>query len=688
MRISSSETSLQSNAKGDSIDFSIGDPSVIIEILRNKLYSDKVTVVVQEYLSNARDSMRQAKNETTKILVTLPTRKNPTLVIRDFGTGLSPEQVRNVFVQFGRSTKRENDQQTGGFGLGAKAAWAYTSAYLIISYFNGQETHYVAHIGDKSTGTLQVVHEGPTKSPNGVEIQIGVNESAQATDLVRFHDAYFKTTAFWGDERPELKNPQDAITGSDLWKLWNRAENPAIKTKSVQGIIHDNHFSHYGVFQMVVDGIIYPMPKHDEVTNAVAPYQKMLESRKLNIYLFAGNADVEVSASREALQVGPKTLSGITKIANAGLKELTQYLTDTVNSIKTLKEAAVVGRRLFSFVQPAHLNHVRVIQNVYVDFEGQKLNGSEFVGYYINGVSRKHPKIVESEPRIVADLFIYLDNEVSNNQIKMKMNKWLETNKTGRANVVVIAHGNAKVAADLGAFNISEMQGMAKKAKVAKKDLGEDEVTVKVFDAYSKLRSQVVKKTNPLERYILVTPSAGIANTDFCVLQSVLRRAQSGVTLCFTSEANAKLLENYKGFTSWNKLLENPAVVLTQKTFEDIIRFLKSRIVYATVSWRQELGQFKAKMSEISDPFVTEGLNNYLSFSVDDPIRTVTDTAYYNDIVKLVFPFLTQWQEEAKLFSEQLIAKYPLMIARHGDVDEKILYMNLKYSHNESSKAS
>jgi DNA topoisomerase VI subunit B len=121
--------------------FSIDNEAAILKNARQSMYKYPIRTLVQEYLSNGRDSCREAKTGF-KIDVTLPTSTKLIFKVRDYGVGLSPERVLNVFMKFGKSTKTETDEFTGGFGFGAKSGFAYTDNFTIISTFNGKCYHY------------------------------------------------------------------------------------------------------------------------------------------------------------------------------------------------------------------------------------------------------------------------------------------------------------------------------------------------------------------------------------------------------------------------------------------------------------------------------------------------------------------------------------------------------------------
>ena len=95
-----------------------GDESHIMTILRDTLYSDKILAVLREYSSNAWDAHRAVGKNTLPIKITLPTEMTPTLSIRDWGPGLSANEVFNIYTQYGASTKRDSDKEVGMLGIG------------------------------------------------------------------------------------------------------------------------------------------------------------------------------------------------------------------------------------------------------------------------------------------------------------------------------------------------------------------------------------------------------------------------------------------------------------------------------------------------------------------------------------------------------------------------------------------
>ena len=96
-------------------DFKIGKDGYahIFGILRNQLYSDKPLAVAREYMVNAYDSHVAAGKGDVPFHVSLPNAIFPNFRVRDFGVGLSEEEMEEVFASYGESTKRESNDYVG-----------------------------------------------------------------------------------------------------------------------------------------------------------------------------------------------------------------------------------------------------------------------------------------------------------------------------------------------------------------------------------------------------------------------------------------------------------------------------------------------------------------------------------------------------------------------------------------------
>jgi len=83
--------------------FKIQTNSKAFEILSSNIYTHKERAVIREISCNARDA-HIAAGHNDPIKVHLPTKLEPWFTVRDFGIGLSDEDVRNIFTTYFCST--------------------------------------------------------------------------------------------------------------------------------------------------------------------------------------------------------------------------------------------------------------------------------------------------------------------------------------------------------------------------------------------------------------------------------------------------------------------------------------------------------------------------------------------------------------------------------------------------------
>ena len=142
----------------------------IFNVLRNQLYTDKILAVVREYSCNAVDAHIEAGKNEEPIVVTLPNRMSPNFKVRDYGLGLSEQDIQDVYANYGESTKRNTNSQIGQLGLGCKSAFAYGDNFVINSYQSGVKTSYNAFIDPSQIGQISKMSSEKTTEADGIEI--------------------------------------------------------------------------------------------------------------------------------------------------------------------------------------------------------------------------------------------------------------------------------------------------------------------------------------------------------------------------------------------------------------------------------------------------------------------------------------------------------------------------------------
>jgi len=190
--------------------FKIGEDSmgIIIDSLIN-LYSDPIGSIVREVTSNCYDAHRE-KELKIKHFIPMTKEDDPkwfhdkskkpqiefqeenillgignAFLFRDFGVGLSKNRVEEIYTLFGNSTKRDNNHQIGGFGIGAKSPFSYTDTFYIISNHNGQKFSYMLYRGNDAFH-MDLMKTSNTTELNSTEVIIPINSEDSYRDIKNF----------------------------------------------------------------------------------------------------------------------------------------------------------------------------------------------------------------------------------------------------------------------------------------------------------------------------------------------------------------------------------------------------------------------------------------------------------------------------------------------------------------------
>lgn len=128
--------------------FGIAETAEFFTVLSDTLYRDKKRAVVREVICNAWDAHIMVGKTDTPVEVTLTEEE---LVIKDFGPGIAHDKIGPIYCVYGASTKVADEHQTGGFGLGCKAPFAYSHHFSVTSCHDGHRTVYAISRGSSET---------------------------------------------------------------------------------------------------------------------------------------------------------------------------------------------------------------------------------------------------------------------------------------------------------------------------------------------------------------------------------------------------------------------------------------------------------------------------------------------------------------------------------------------------------
>jgi len=303
------------------------DAVYIIRILRSTLYTNKPLAVMREYAANAWDEHKDAGCPEEPILVTLPTRLDPTFRVRDYGRGLSWEDIDLIFTKYGASTKRDSNRGVGQMGIGCKSAFAYSDTYTVTSWHDGVKSIYVAVLDETDTGRMDLLHQEPSNEHTGIEIMVPVKPA----------DIYtFRSTARWlfyyMQPRPminvDLNEPDIQWEGKHgFWgsvvNEYGRSTNSWV---AVMGCVP---------YKIELDPVIEDENGHTRGGPPLDDKTRGFLSRKSGA-LYFDIGDIQISASREEVEYTEKTLRAIKDKVRAFMAEM---LKDNVGRITSAFES-------------------------------------------------------------------------------------------------------------------------------------------------------------------------------------------------------------------------------------------------------------------------------------------------------------------------------------------------------------
>jgi hypothetical protein len=316
-------------------EYSVVNNGKIMEMLSKQLYSDSMLAICREIFSNARESCIGINNDVD-FIVTLPSKNNPEMKIRDYGCGMSEEFLMNNYSKFGESFKDKTNIYTGCYGLGSKSVWAYSDVFTTTTFYNGIKYIYVNNkSGKNGVPELRKLHEESTTEQNGVEISFAVktqdiNSFAQKTaEILQYFPQKFKVI----DETNQFDNILNGLNTTPLyqgngWRICNQS----------------------GKAYALMGYIAYPIDQH-QITSS---NQQLLGC---NIIIDFNIGDIGINLGREELEYNETTKKAIAKKLEEISLELKTIIESNIADCECLFDARVKYRSSPYFIQKL-LNNV------------------------------------------------------------------------------------------------------------------------------------------------------------------------------------------------------------------------------------------------------------------------------------------------------------------------------------------
>jgi hypothetical protein len=305
---------------GEIGEFRIRNSAKAFSILSSGLYANKVKAIIRELSCNAVDSHIAAGKQSTPFDVHLPNQLEPWFSIRDYGTGLTHDQVSNIYTTYFESTKTNSNEFIGALGLGSKSPFSYTDNFTVTAVKDGTKGIYTAFINEAGVPSIALMMNEDTDEPSGVEVKFSVNDR---WDFDKFRQEaravykYFKL--------------QPVVTGSAGFTV----DIPEYESKDiVPGV---SQFKGGNRTVAIMGNIAYPIeiPQADQV---LGDLRNLLQcSLELNFAI----GELDFQASREGLSYIPQTVNAIKAKLEALNAVLAGKLAEEADAITNLWDRAI-----------------------------------------------------------------------------------------------------------------------------------------------------------------------------------------------------------------------------------------------------------------------------------------------------------------------------------------------------------
>ena len=210
-----------SNTLPNTTQYSIKASAKAFKILSDGLYSDKIAAPIRELSTNAYDAHVAQGNINTPFDVHLPSVAEPWFSIRDYGIGMSKQELQTTYTTYFDSNKTHSNDFVGCMGLGSKTPFTLSDAFTVTSVKNGKKTTVINYL-DEDVPNFSIISEEDTDEASGTEIKFTPTE-ANTYDKLRESAqrilGYFDVTPNLtiGSTKEEVKVPTKRLEGKDWY---------------------------------------------------------------------------------------------------------------------------------------------------------------------------------------------------------------------------------------------------------------------------------------------------------------------------------------------------------------------------------------------------------------------------------------------------------------------------------------
>ena len=402
--------------------FGISNNAEFYTLLSDSLYSDKIMAVVREIMCNAWDAHLIAGKKDIPLEIT---QSNNRLTIRDFGTGIPNDQIKPIYCIYGESTKTKSKLETGGFGLGSKAPFAYTEHFTVSNWHNGTKTVYAISRGSVETQgkpDIRTIVSVPDDDI-GIEVSIPIKEK----DTQRFNEL-IRYIAHFGGMNVKFQDEQlDSINYDEMKENFIIIPRP----KGIES--SSNIFLKYG-------SVVYPVLSKDEYNTKYIAIENIIKNKTVtygynhnsNIIVFKADPNtITVTPSRESLEYSQITLNTLTSIINSFESKISKYIESSFQDlVKTQCDYCFKEDHYNAIFDSLTNAKFKRSLPCFKEFESMRLSSYEDLGKYIALYSMDQ-KYLEKHYKTIVNTFLnyLLKNDPKHTDTYRAIRKYLNKNQ-------------------------------------------------------------------------------------------------------------------------------------------------------------------------------------------------------------------------------------------------------------------
>ena len=344
MKINTNHTNIERGGVQSESTFSIKTNALSFQILSSGLYTDPVMAIVRELSCNAYDAHVAANNADVPFEIHLPNELEPFLSIKDYGVGLSDEDIQGAVVPVMRendngeivettdnngntvtartgglyttyfdSTKTNSNDFIGALGLGSKSPFSYSEAFEVISRHEGKKRTYAIFLNEEGIPSVALMGMINTDEHSGLEVKITIKKE----DFYKFK-AKTATALTYFPIKPK-------IIGA-LNFTFDKIPEYAIKTK--EWMISANSYHNMTAVQGNVAYRVDPAQLNEVLDSSLMAFLS-----RSNIVVFFDIGELEVSANREEIRYDKRTVGAIAKRIGKISTEFTREVEKKIGKI-------------------------------------------------------------------------------------------------------------------------------------------------------------------------------------------------------------------------------------------------------------------------------------------------------------------------------------------------------------------